>query len=153
MGAVMADFFDQFDPVRGVAAEATMARAPQRMPESIGTPVRNPRPAAGRDADPDRIVPAPDDDTSASGVTDADLAGLQTRPPAPPRADLVQPSDMGGGGRGGGFQRCRLMPSVEQFGFCLYLCPNGDVRRLTRGSGAVGCQSWIPSVGGLGPND
>lgn len=41
-----------------------------------------------------------------------------------------------------------LMPNIEQFGFCLYLCPNGRIKRLGR-RGAIPCQSRIPSSSGI----
>ena len=43
---------------------------------------------------------------------------------------------------------CRLMPGSEAFGMCLYLCPSGDVRSLTRGP--LGCQRFIFRHHGLG---
>ena len=55
----------------------------------------------------------------------------------------------GPGGGGSGWDKCTLMPGIEQFGFCLYLCPDGAVRRIPN-RGALGCQSFIFRNGGLG---
>ncbi len=55
----------------------------------------------------------------------------------------------GPGGSGNGWDKCTLMPGIEQFGFCLYLCPDGAVRRIPN-RGALGCQSFIFRNGGLG---
>ena len=38
----------------------------------------------------------------------------------------------GPGGDGSGWDKCTLMPGIDQFGFCLYLCPDGAVRRLDK---------------------
>jgi len=54
----------------------------------------------------------------------------------------------GGDGSGGGTDKCTLMPGFQQFGMCLYRCPDGTVRRLDRGP--LGCQSFIFRNGGLG---
>ena len=54
----------------------------------------------------------------------------------------------GGDGSGRGTDKCTLMPGSQQFGMCLYLCPDGTVRRLDRGP--LGCQSFIFRNGGLG---
>jgi len=54
----------------------------------------------------------------------------------------------GGDGSGRGTDKCTLMPGPQQFGMCLYLCPDGTVRRLDRGP--LGCQSFIFRNGGLG---
>jgi|HubBroStandDraft_6_1064221.scaffolds.fasta_scaffold525763_3 hypothetical protein len=55
----------------------------------------------------------------------------------------------GGDGSGHGWDRCTLMPGIDQFGFCLYLCPDGAVRRLDK-SPLGGCQAWIFRNGGRG---
>jgi len=55
----------------------------------------------------------------------------------------------GPGGSGNGWDKCTLMPGIEQFGFCLYLCPDGAVRRIPN-RGSLGCQSFILRNGGLG---
>jgi hypothetical protein len=62
----------------------------------------------------------------------------------------VTPSYVPGpGGDGSGWDKCTLMPGIEQFGFCLYLCPDGAVRRIPN-RGKLGCQSFIFRNGGLG---
>ena len=57
--------------------------------------------------------------------------------------------DPGPGGGGSGWDKCTLMPGIEQFGFCLYLCPDGAVRRIPNRTG-LGCQPFIFRNGGLG---
>src|SRR5262249_6188341 len=54
----------------------------------------------------------------------------------------------GGDGSGSGWDRCTLMPGFQQFGMCLYRCPDGTVRRLDRSP--LGCQPFIFRNGGLG---
>jgi hypothetical protein len=55
----------------------------------------------------------------------------------------------GGDGSGHGWDKCILMPGTEQFGFCLYRCPDGTVRR-SHGMSIFGCQPSIYRNGGLG---
>ena len=52
-------------------------------------------------------------------------------------------------GSGHGWDRCTLMPGVEQFGMCLYVCPDGTVRR-SHGISVFGCQPYIYRNDGLG---
>ena len=54
-----------------------------------------------------------------------------------------------GDGSGHGYDRCTLMPGIEQFGMCLYLCPDGTVRR-THDISIFGCRPWILRNEGLG---
>ncbi len=44
-----------------------------------------------------------------------------------------------GDGSGRGYDKCTLMPGISQFGFCLYLCPDGAVRRFEE-IGPFGCR-------------
>lgn len=78
-----------------------------------------------------RGFPSVDDARSASGLMTPTLV------PGP-----------GGDGSGHGTDKCTLMSGFQQFGMCLYLCPDGTVRRLDRGP--LGCQSFIFRNGGLG---
>jgi hypothetical protein len=55
----------------------------------------------------------------------------------------------GGDGSGSGYDRCILIPGYEQFGMCLYLCPDGTVRR-SHDIGVFGGQPWILRSHGLG---
>lgn len=82
------------------------------------------------------IVPAhygarEEDTTSAAGI------GTPALVPGP-----------GGDGSGSGWDRCTLMPGFQQFGMCLYRCPDGTMRRLDRSP--LGCQPFIFRNGGLG---
>jgi hypothetical protein len=54
----------------------------------------------------------------------------------------------GGDGSGSGWDKCTLMPGFQQFGMCLYRCPDGTIRRLDRSP--LGCQPFIFRNGGLG---
>ena len=54
------------------------------------------------------------------------------------------------GGDGSGTDKCTLMPRIGQFGMCLYLCPDGTVRRSHDSPGALGCRPWIMRNDGLG---
>jgi hypothetical protein len=56
----------------------------------------------------------------------------------------------GPGGGGSGSDRCTLMPGIRQFGMCLYVCPDGTVRRSHDSPGALGCRPWILRNDGLG---
>lgn len=56
----------------------------------------------------------------------------------------------GGDGSGSGSDRCMLMPRIDQFGFCLYLCPDGTVRRSHDRWRLAGCRPWILRNDGLG---
>jgi hypothetical protein len=53
----------------------------------------------------------------------------------------------GGGGGGDPLDKCTLMPGTQQFGFCLYLCPDGTVRRDFE---VFGCRPWIYRKQGYG---
>ena len=54
--------------------------------------------------------------------------------------------DAPGGGGSDGW--CSLIPNIEQFGFCLYLCPNGQIKR--QGKRLVfRCTPRIPPSGGI----
>lgn len=75
--------------------------------------------------------PVPEETTSADGLMTPNLV------PGP-----------GGDGGGRGWDKCTLMAGTQQFGMCLYLCPDGTVRRLDRGP--LGCQPFIFRSGGLG---
>jgi hypothetical protein len=55
----------------------------------------------------------------------------------------------GGDGSGHGWDKCTLIPGTEQFGFCLYRCPDGTVRR-SHGISIFGCQPSIYRNDGLG---
>lgn len=54
------------------------------------------------------------------------------------------------GGGGSGSDRCTLMPGIRQFGMCLYICPDGTVRRSHDSPGPLGCRPWILRNDGLG---
>jgi len=56
----------------------------------------------------------------------------------------------GGDGSGSGSDRCTLMPGIEQFGFCFYVCPDGTVRRSHDKWRFGGCRPWILRNDGLG---
>jgi hypothetical protein len=58
--------------------------------------------------------------------------------------------DPGPGGGGSGSDRCTLMPGVQQFGMCLYMCPDGTVRRSHDRPSSLGCRPWILRNDGLG---
>ena len=55
----------------------------------------------------------------------------------------------GDGGGGHGWDKCPLIPGTEQFGMCLYSCPDGSVRR-SHGKSSLGCQPFIFRNDGLG---
>jgi hypothetical protein len=65
-------------------------------------------------------------------------------------AKIQQAYVKGGRGGSGGLEWCRLMPNIQQFGFCLYLCPDGSVRRLDKSNLGTGCQSQILPHQGIG---
>jgi hypothetical protein len=73
---------------------------------------------------------------------ETDVPGFRVTPPA-----LVP--GPGGDGSGSGWDRCTLIPGTYQFGFCLYRCPDGTVRRL-HGIGKLGCPPSIFRNDGLG---
>ena len=75
---------------------------------------------------------------------------LEANESGAPDADRSQLAYATGGGGGGGTERCHLMPDIQNFGFCLYLCPNGTVKRLDKSRLGTGCQPWIHSHDGLG---
>lgn len=54
------------------------------------------------------------------------------------------------GGGGSGSDKCTLMPGIRQFGMCLYVCPDGTVRRSHDSPGPLGCRPWILRNDGLG---
>ena len=98
-----------------------------------------------------RVSPMPDvpgfrveaDEPARYGLADAGGAGS---------ADgSVTPSYVPGpGGDGSGWDKCTLMPGIDQFGFCLYLCPDGAVRRLDKSRLGTGCQPFVYRNGGMG---
>jgi hypothetical protein len=65
-------------------------------------------------------------------------------------ARIQQAYVTGGEGGSGGLEWCRLMPNIQQFGFCLYLCPDGGVKRLDRSNLGAGCQPSILPHQGIG---
>lgn len=54
------------------------------------------------------------------------------------------------GGGSGGLGKCTLMPGIQQFGMCIYSCPDGSVRRSHDSPGRLGCRPWILPHEGLG---
>src|SRR5271155_2520592 len=57
-------------------------------------------------------------------LTKTDQPGLASGPFTPrPEASDIRQCFVPGGGGGGGFEKCPLMPGIEQYGFCLYICP------------------------------
>ncbi len=75
------------------------------------------------------------------------------RPAARNSSEAARPHDSKGadarGGRsGGGYEKCPLIPA--DYGFCLYSCPTGGVRRLDKGR--LGRQLWIFGHQGPGPD-
>ena len=55
----------------------------------------------------------------------------------------------GGDGSGHGWDKCTLVRGSEQFGFCLYACPAGTVRRTEKWA-LGGCRPWILRNDGSG---
>ena len=51
------------------------------------------------------------------------------------------------GGGGSEWDKCTLMPGTQQFRFCLYLCPDGAIRRDYE---VLGCRPWIYRKQGFG---
>jgi hypothetical protein len=98
---------------------------------------------------------------------DTYVPGFRVRPPEVPgfrvgsneetRHEFLASADDGvmpafvigpkGGGSGGGDYKCALMPGTQQFGFCLYRCPDGTVRRTYE---VFGCKPWIFPDQGIG---
>jgi hypothetical protein len=64
--------------------------------------------------------------------------------------ELQQAYVSGGKGGSGDLEWCRLMPNIQQFGFCLYLCPDGSVKRLDKSNLGTGCQPSILPHQGIG---
>jgi hypothetical protein len=56
-----------------------------------------------------------------------------------------------GSGAGDGQQICRLMLPAAALKMCLYLCPNGEIRRLPIDSHNLGCPPFILQSHGFGP--
>ena len=65
-------------------------------------------------------------------------------------AELQQAYVSGGKGGSGDLEWCRFMPNIQQFGFCLYLCPDGSVKRLDKSNLGTGCQPSILRHQGIG---
>src|SRR5258708_18072287 len=78
------------------------------------------------------------------GLTPLDGALPQTS-----RDNSVQQCYYGGGGGGRGNEKCMLMPRIEQFGMCLYICPSGGIIRGFMSS--FGCPAFRFKGQGLGP--
>jgi hypothetical protein len=53
----------------------------------------------------------------------------------------------GGDGSGDKYDKCTLLPGTQQFGFCLYRCPDGTIRRDYE---VLGCRPWIYRFQGFG---
>jgi hypothetical protein len=76
--------------------------------------------------------------------------GNRSTQPRFDEADLQQAYVKGRGGGSGDLEWCRLMPNIQQFGFCLYLCPDGSVKRLDKSNLGTGCQPSILPHQGIG---
>ncbi len=66
-------------------------------------------------------------------ITHEDPKGLApldgALPPLARNKSVQQCLDPGGGGNGHNLERCPLMPRIDQFGMCLYVCPSGGILR------------------------
>jgi|GEM_PF-4336522 len=90
-------------------------------------------------------------DASAALPVTAYGPGAGNYTPMPPFPGDVQRSDVPGGSSGPN-EWCHLMPGSQALGFCLYICPSGDVRRLPS-VGPLGCPRSMMRHHGFGPND
>ena len=75
-------------------------------------------------------------------------SGAPKHPTSRDDSDAVRPHGSnpadagGGGGSGGGYEKCKLIPG--DYGFFLYSCLNGAVRRLDQGR--LGCRCGLSHI-------
>jgi hypothetical protein len=66
------------------------------------------------------------------------------------KSDDTRQAYLNDGSGNGNLEKCPLMPNIQQFGFCLYVCPSGGVRRLDKSPLGAGCQPFVFPSGGIG---